>query len=310
MMVFQAEEIGEFVKHLIDAEEVVEVHSVFNTSFNLIVGTRLIHVGSSHEGLAPFGIGLCKRDALMLTQNVKQGERVFSNRKDSSLQFNHGLVIKIEKSTKKKNVDTHFLFADVDLVEIRDLLTTEMTKRKFQSGLMKNLIEQEAFLQGLIMNKSVVNELSVLDQQLFNQVLILEERIKGTEVHRELYQESFDYFVGRGPGLTPSGDDLLTGITAVIHAFGLENQQFIDQLGSYLKAYGRQRTTAVANEYLYYAIEHAAYHSSISGVQSELGKNDDVGLIRAIHLMEEIGHTSGADTLLGMIICISALIKS
>ena len=51
------------------------VHSVFTSSFNLVFGGNLIHIGGLEMGLAPFGIGLKQTEAGNLPSLCKGNNR-------------------------------------------------------------------------------------------------------------------------------------------------------------------------------------------------------------------------------------------
>ena len=85
-------------------------------------------------------------------------------------------------------------------------------------------------------------------------------------------EKVFDYWIGRGLGLTPTGDDVITGICAVLSALEGTDQTFIQQLKSYMMDRGRDRTTQIAVEYLQYATENK-FHSHLLDVCSVFGQS-------------------------------------
>ncbi|WP_437888869.1 DUF2877 domain-containing protein [Phytobacter sp. V91] len=107
---------------------------------------------------------------------------------------------------------------------------------------------------------------------------------------------NFDWrwLVGRGPGLTPSGDDVLTGMMAVLHA-----SRYFPQLQHFLPP-GDQLTlitTSVSCSYLNSA-RIGEFSTPMLKVMRCLqsGRNPR----SAIRRLLQIGHTSGADILLGI----------
>ena len=120
--------------------------------------------------------------------------------------------------------------------------------------------------------------------------------------------EVFDYWIGRGLGLTPTGDDIITGICAVLSSTEGTDKLFLQQLNSYLVEHGRERTTHIALEYLMYATE-SKFHSHLLQVCYVLGEPRGAGFSKALDEMKGIGHTSGADTLVGVLIGIKAAVS-
>ena len=104
----------------------------------------------------------------------------------------------------------------------------------------------------------------------------------------------WSWLIGCGPGLTPSGDDILIGALAILYATGLASPQrpFLppaDQLA--------HLTTSVSCCYL-----NSARHGTFSTpVLRLLRRWQSTRCAQsAVRRLLNIGHTSGADTLVGM----------
>lgn len=104
------------------------------------------------------------------------------------------------------------------------------------------------------------------------------------------------WLIGRGPGLTPSGDDMLTGIVAVLHVVG-----FSAQLLHFLPPAAQlaQLTTSVSCSYL-----NSARIGEFSTPLLKVMRSLQTGCNSrsAIRRLLAVGHTSGADILLGIAI--------
>lgn len=105
---------------------------------------------------------------------------------------------------------------------------------------------------------------------------------------------NWSWLIGCGPGLTPSGDDMLVGALAILHAAGLASPQrpFLppaDQLA--------HLTTSVSCRYL-----NSARHGTFSTpVLRLLRRWQSIRNAQfAVQRLLNVGHTSGADILLGM----------
>jgi hypothetical protein len=99
--------------------------------------------------------------------------------------------------------------------------------------------------------------------------------------------------VGRGPGLTPSGDDALAGALLVAHALGA-GEALSDAVRARLAA-----TTAVSAALLAAAAEGYAAHPVVALVDAAVAADPDA-VRRALPAVLAIGHTSGADTVTGI----------
>ena len=99
--------------------------------------------------------------------------------------------------------------------------------------------------------------------------------------------------LGRGPGLTPAGDDALAGILLVAHAHGVAGPVAAavrERLGS---------TTAVSAALLDAAADGYAAAEVVALVDAAVA-GDPAAVARALPAVLAIGHTSGADLVIGV----------
>ena len=128
--------------------------------------------------------------------------------------------------------------------------------------------------------------------QPLNTLTCYPEIIAGLECWGSGAVPDWRWLIGRGPGLTPSGDDMLTGMLAVFIAAGIPVHLFLppaDQLALL--------TTSVSCSYLNSA-RVGEFSTPVLGVIRSLQVGRDAG--RALHRLLTVGHTSGADTVLGI----------
>lgn len=103
--------------------------------------------------------------------------------------------------------------------------------------------------------------------------------------------------IGLGPGLTPSGDDVLVGIEAALHALDRPSAGFLALAMGDVE----QRTTALAATLL----RHAAageFAERLHTLLAALLGSDDETIATAIDRAAAWGATSGMDCLLGVLI--------
>ena len=103
--------------------------------------------------------------------------------------------------------------------------------------------------------------------------------------------------VGLGPGLTPSGDDLLVGVEAALHALDQPSAGFIALAMGDVEA----RTTPLAATLL----RHAAageFAERLHALLAALVGSDDQAIPAAIDRAVAWGATSGTDCLIGVLI--------
>lgn len=110
-----------------------------------------------------------------------------------------------------------------------------------------------------------------------------------------LWQE----LLGLGPGLTPSGDDLIGGVMLALHNLG--QLPLLKAFSVAVAQVVAERTNVISAAHLRGAMEgmgHEAIHRIIAAVLS--GEQEKIPQL--IEKVKKIGHTSGWDTLAGIVI--------
>ncbi|MDE0332668.1 MAG: DUF2877 domain-containing protein [Nitrospinae bacterium] len=104
--------------------------------------------------------------------------------------------------------------------------------------------------------------------------------------------------VGLGPGLTPSGDDFLCGVMMTLRALGL--MDILNRVSEAVLKQAVYRTSRISRAHLECAARGQgaqALHETISA----MGVADEARLSSALHALDNIGHTSGWDSLAGVV---------
>ena len=103
--------------------------------------------------------------------------------------------------------------------------------------------------------------------------------------------------IGLGPGLTPSGDDVLAGALLALHGFGRDDVR--DHLAAWLRPRLEGRTGLVSRAHLECAAGGegaAALHDALAALAS----GDSTALTAAAAAVGTLGHCSGWDGLVGI----------
>lgn len=128
----------------------------------------------------------------------------------------------------------------------------------------------------------------------------LREALTADDVPAALDAE--DGLLGLGEGLTPSGDDFLVGLTAALRA---TRHRRTRALARHAAARAGDATTDVARV----ALEHAArgeYAERLHEVLEAVGRGDDAAVRAQVKRALAWGASSGADTMLGVVIGLEA----
>ena len=108
--------------------------------------------------------------------------------------------------------------------------------------------------------------------------------------------------VGLGPGLTPSGDDLLGGALVALTAIGLLDVR--DAIWTGLRPHAAAGTNDIARAHLAAAAEGECAAALDEAVEALL--RGGLGLEPAVRAVAAVGHTSGWDALAGVVVVLRA----
>ncbi|ASN06735.1 DUF2877 domain-containing protein [Virgibacillus necropolis] len=278
------------------------VHSVFNTSFNLLFGERLVHVGSIENGFSPFGIGLNEQDARDLTHQTSRSQQVSWDTFSPTLIFTGGRSISLNYATPTNHLLQPRKFNRAVLKTNLECVINKLLEDNWLTGFVQTDGDQQIIMNYLLSsptsgggsNHPTVREMAKLESLAQGERLLIPEKV-------------FDFWIGRGLGLTPSGDDLITGMCAMLSVLEGTSGRIKKQLKSYLLEKGLKRTTPIGCEYLLYAADKQ-YHTHLIDMCEVMLKPDKADLLRALEEMKKIGHTSGADTLIGLLLGIKTVL--
>lgn len=112
-----------------------------------------------------------------------------------------------------------------------------------------------------------------------------------------LQRQALHFLIGRGPGLTPSGDDMIIGHLAARLLINRSNQKLQNYLRTKMTAVN-DLTTDVSKHYLLCSLNQR-FNQSVLNLQGALLDDSKKQLEEAIQKVLKTGHTSGADFLAG-----------
>ena len=113
--------------------------------------------------------------------------------------------------------------------------------------------------------------------------------------------------IGLGPGLTPSGDDLLGGCMIALHAFG--QARIAQALGQVVLALAPTRTNAISMAHLGCAAEGQGA-KALHGAIVALCSGSDSGFMQCLDEIGSIGASSGWDAVAGVFLAMQALLET
>lgn len=261
------------------------VHSRFSNGFNIKMDDSLVFIGNNKNGLLPFGIHLREEDILSAVSSVNIGDSVIWNRRTDTIEI-PGITISLERGKSFKN-------------ELTTLKSSNIFKDSFERFCLQlNEIENQTGLNISIrefLTKYVEGEQRWNDVEPYL-IMLVEAAESSDEI---LIEKALRYFLGRGQGLTPSGDDMIVGLLAFDAVSGFLSTCFYKKVSELIE--GESITTDVAREYLRYALKRE-YSSTVSDMVNTLASGNASNFEKAFHDLIGVGHSSGLDTVLGIVI--------
>lgn len=247
------------------------VHSIFEHTFNLTdkQHTPLVILTSDRSKLLPGGLYLPPRDFTDLLSQVRDTRRV---------EFHDGAFY---------------------LETYQDAWKLEITET-FRADLLTEGIRSDR-LGYLLNNCRNIDRQTGFDQP-FQDFLTMETSPYQKETswltNAVTVQWGVDFFIGRGRGLTPSGDDFLLGWILIDWLSG-NHQELRAAIASRIET--GNYTTDVGRSYLYYALRRR-FSSALLGIVRYLKGNEPLeNLDNLLAQAIDYGNTSGIDCLAGIV---------
>lgn len=257
-----------------------KVHSIFQNGLNINSKNGLVFIGTDKNGELPFGIHLWKKDIEKLIDMNKEGMCIF-NKDDNILVFpnmivdlNRAYYYKSILPPNKRNIGEKELI--YLLGNIRDL--------NFYTGL----------------------DFRVEDILSENNELMVQLRNSMASKDKDFIQSILRKIIGRGKGLTPSGDDLLIGLIWLNDIRRIFTIEFLNALRDLVL--NEELTTCVSLSY-YKSALLGQYSSKLIDLCHSLIDSKKEMINSSILEIMEYGHTSGSDLLSGIALGVYMMIK-
>ncbi|MBM6615220.1 DUF2877 domain-containing protein [Desemzia sp. RIT804] len=246
------------------------IHTLFENSLNVQFPFGLIHIGQIGMPLSPFGCLISTKEYRQLHDQCQPGDLV--RYKQGNLYFY------TQKNVIKVELD---IFEEVDL-SIPELkpLSSKLEKSVFYQVFVETLFSLSVET-GLPLNDTIKEGLKILAEPNRNEKRLSDEDIIGI-------------LIGRGIGLTPSGDDILIGYTFARMLFQ-EADEWKEKVAAALQ---EKKTTAISEAY-FSALLKGYINENFLYLAQLVTETDRKKILDTIQRLKRFGHTSGTDTLYG-----------
>ena len=276
-----------------------KIHSIFENGINIKGQDGLIFIGSEKRGRLPFGIHLKDKDIKELT-NVN---------KEDIFKFNPN---KKHLTVKDRIIDLNKAKLYSPKLPKDETDTKDKDGRKLKTTLKgKHSREDKTNAKGPILD-FVLEEIIKMDlttgldltiREILSKENPLIQHLKDSLSSQDIdfIKTTLQKIIGRGRGLTPSGDDLLIGLIWFNNIKSILSQEFIQTLKELILA--NNLTTDISINY-YKAAFKDLYSSTLIDLYKSIKDNNKEAIKLNLRNITNYGHTSGYDTLSGIALAI------
>ncbi|WP_165423816.1 DUF2877 domain-containing protein [Ktedonosporobacter rubrisoli] len=277
------------------------IHSVFSRAVNLSLNKTLIAVLSSELQQMPNGLRLSTYEAKQLFARLRPGESIILGKGALSIPAYELLLVLPTRPAwePRPAIETCNWSRDTVRQHVRSLVSY-LAERVFQEGLLSSVL---SMFSGRVRPRSSLAQLAFFLLHELMQACWQQDSVLLTEAVQGL--------AGLGPGLTPSGDDLLGGFAAVMALLSQELSRDScsrASLAETIATTAQGRTTSLSCTLLTHAArgEVAEHVGTLLLALSEPITNFS-RVLQTAQRLQAFGATSGSDTLAGVLLGLRTL---
>jgi hypothetical protein len=289
--------IGTPALDLLNHKPTLSVHSVFNNVINLSMNKdRLITISKPEQRNMPYGI-LCDFQDIDLRNKVEVGQKVLINHE--LLIFPDGkFAIDFSRSVPWI---PHFQAFNFENSFERIYEHLEWYKKFAQDKSTGMGLTSLVFVIDELFTDQPLNASSELLKRAINGIQNIIKGFMNNDLKR-IVDGGLD-LIGLGPGLTPSGDDVLTSLLLCLYVTSPEPEQGLakDALGQ-LAILSRNLTSDLSSFQYYVAAQGYLSERYMEVLDSILNSREETVMIQKGTQMISYGETSGMEILLGVLL--------
>ncbi|QWT17970.1 DUF2877 domain-containing protein [Collinsella sp. zg1085] len=261
-----AHTLSPYAAEQLSSNQLGRVHSVFRSGINLALSGALIHVGTDAKLMSCTGMCVDAQTLDALLAVVTPGVLIRVRAGLLACYTTDGVVELDSRSAQLMDCSL------ANMLELSDMLWAIDYLRVTEQFGWHTILKHA----GLAMTDEVSGHLLSLCSE------------------QGVGSKTIAYLVGRGPGLTPSGDDILLGYAASLLMCGADYQ-----LALTLAEAASGRTTHVSQSY-FDALARGWVHPVFGDLERAIAEHSEPHMQAALGAITRIGHSSGWDGLLGL----------
>lgn len=299
MQYVKATSIGSAARDALKKRTLGSVHSVFERTFNVLMGGELIGVGRGDVARGPTNlITDIPSSTKMSSLGIRKNDEVL--KAGGSLEVGGWLKILLDGAEiwyPRRRVAKPL---EIELIK-NNLSTAEefAGSRHYKEGLGQLLPHVGNIVRGTQIEDSQLNQAARL---ALPHILSLLRAVESKDLG--LVRQNAVKLAGLGPGLSPSSDDMLAGFMSslrwTVGSLG-GSPAYIDEINEAIAASTLGRTTLLSQQLL----RHAAageVNETVEGLLEAILADKPSEVLGAADEVLAMGETSGVDTMVGILL--------
>nr|WP_300002935.1 DUF2877 domain-containing protein [Tissierella sp.] len=298
---FEIIEMSEDVKKLLENSNRGRVHSIYKNTINISLDERLIAIHPNNIIKSPMSLRMKSGEVDLESLDLKIGDSVEIYRDLLKLgKYIFGFRNAEEWNPSLWHIDIDFKEKNVKQYQF----IKKMLEASIDEGNLKKIV------LSLIENQPIeIREDDFFSVKVYSALEGFKLAVEKRDIDKSL--NSLFSILGLGIGLTPSGDDFIMGLMSVL-LVSKRSSSFIEELLSAIKERLKEsldKTTFLSSELYFYAVEDK-YSSIFLDIFDGIKKENKDNLFKSIQVLLAMGHSSGTDTLCGIVFAMNLIDKA
>ncbi|MBU5436957.1 DUF2877 domain-containing protein [Tissierella sp. MSJ-40] len=281
-----------FIRHFNEnknGEKIGEIHSIYSRTINFLDKKKSMYtIGSKNIDNSPFTLRIDSEDINFEDLNLKEGNLLF--KVDNNLVIDNKVEINISPKSLlwnpalygRKDLDKGIITNNIDY--FNNLILSNGSYGGCKYFYLKNYLKEKNHKPTLI------------EKELARRIEILLDTLN----YKVIDKDKINSLIGFGVGLTPSGDDFLTGFLSTFNIISTDYTTKIKEKLTDLIDINKISTTDVSKQMLLITLKGEAREYVLNFINSFLDGNKDRFLFSFKNLLN-IGSSSGTDLAIGVV---------
>ena len=290
MSFYRINQLSQFAFEILEAAYPAKIHSIYRKTINLDVNGQLLALQVEGSPLSPISLIADMTQEDMDDLNLTLHQELLIERQELFLA---------SKNTSSRKFLSYKEAQPVDLSLTPCASKTDLDLLK--NTIRKAIASSDTKGFDLIFNHSDEADNNLILKAAKNHLLTIQEMAKAPKPSLSEITKELAHLIGLGIGLTPSGDDFLTGILAGLILCDQDQSPFALKLKEEVHKH-LQDTNDISRAFLSCALK-----GQFSQALKMLQEHPDIDAASLQENFLKIGHSSGIDTLCGIYFYLNTL---